>query len=137
MTTSRLGPVVVLDTNIVSYEFTGHAIAVQYDRHLRGTHSAISFVTLAEMYKGAYLAGWSAVQIDSLQRHLDRYMFISYDRSIARAWARIKADDPNDQIPCEDSWIAASALSFGCPVVTHDPNDFRGIHGLNVITELT
>ena len=35
----------------------------------------------------------------------------------------------------DDAWIAATAVAHGCPLVTHNPNDFTGITGLHTITE--
>jgi predicted nucleic acid-binding protein len=34
-----------------------------------------------------------------------------------------------------DAWIAATALAFAVPLVTHNPDDFKNVPGLTVITE--
>lgn len=39
-------------------------------------------------------------------------------------------------LPFADSWIAATALYLGLPLVTHNPADFQGIEALHVITDL-
>lgn len=38
-------------------------------------------------------------------------------------------------LPFADSWIAATALSLGLPLVTHNRADFEGIAGLTVVSE--
>ncbi|MBM4033746.1 MAG: type II toxin-antitoxin system VapC family toxin [Planctomycetes bacterium] len=48
---------VVLDTDLVSFIMKGHGRAGKYRRHLEGKTLAISFMTVGELFKGAYLAG--------------------------------------------------------------------------------
>lgn len=38
-------------------------------------------------------------------------------------------------IGIQDCWIAATALSYGLELVTHNPRDFANIPGLAIITE--
>lgn len=49
-------------------------------------------------------------------------------------WARLRLllRDSNQRMPVNDSWIAATALSLGVPVVTQD-DDYADIEGLDVI----
>jgi predicted nucleic acid-binding protein len=60
---------------------------------------------------------------------------IPIDEGIAAAWARlgIVLRDHGLRLPVNDSWIAATALSLGVPVVTQD-RDFANIPDLDVIT---
>jgi predicted nucleic acid-binding protein len=37
-------------------------------------------------------------------------------------------------IQVADAWIAATALLYGIPLVTHNPADFAGVDGLRLIT---
>jgi len=34
-----------------------------------------------------------------------------------------------------DAWIAATALAYSIPLVTHNYSDFKNISGLQIITE--
>lgn len=45
---------VVLDTNIVSYLMKGHALAEQYRPDLEGKTLAVSFMTVGELFEGAF-----------------------------------------------------------------------------------
>jgi len=46
--------------------------------------------------------------------------------------AEVHASRP---ISVQDAWIAATALRHGCPLVTHNRDDFAKITGLTVISE--
>jgi len=126
----------VLDTNIVSYLMKGHSLAALYRPHLTGKLLAISFVTVAEMFEGAYLAGWNATRVEQLETVLLGYVTIPSSPEICRRWARVRTDRRSQPISSNDGWIAATALAHNCPLVTHNPDDFRDIPGLTVITEL-
>jgi predicted nucleic acid-binding protein len=40
-------------------------------------------------------------------------------------------------VAAADAWIAATALVYGVPLITHDPRDFAGVAGLRVLTEVS
>ena len=56
------------------------------------------------------------------------------DVRVAEAWAslRVTLRDGRLRMPINDSWIAATALALGVPVVTQD-DDYLEIPGLAVI----
>jgi len=62
----------LLDTNIVSYLLKGHTLVARYQPHLVGHIPAVSFMTVAELYDGAMLAGWGARRWASLSAVLSR-----------------------------------------------------------------
>ena len=126
----------VLDTNIVSYLMKGHSLAELYRPHLTGKLLAISFITVAEMFEGAYLAGWNAIRVERLENVLVDYVTIPSSPELCRRWARVRTDRRSQPISSNDAWIAATTLAHDCPLVTHNPDDFRDIPGLTVITEL-
>jgi tRNA(fMet)-specific endonuclease VapC len=70
--------VVVLDTNIVSYLMKGHELACSYRRHLEGKTLAVSFMTVAELYEGAYRRGWGRRKMTALEAELRKYLVIPY-----------------------------------------------------------
>lgn len=59
---------------------------------------------------------------------------VPVDEVVATAWAylQILLRDQGLRMPVNDSWIAATALSLGVPVVTQD-NDYVQLLGLEVI----
>ena len=126
---------VVLDTNIVSYLIKGHSLAALYRPHFEGKTLAISFMTVGELYEGAYRRDWSPRRLVKLREELRNYLVIPYSPGICDAWGRIRAERKMQPISVDDAWIAASALTHACPLLTHNPSDFVGISGLQVITE--
>jgi predicted nucleic acid-binding protein len=62
---------------------------------------------------------------------------LSADEAVCLHWAEVKnnAHRIGRQISCEDAWIAATALAYDVPLVTHNPSDFYNVPGLTVITE--
>ena len=60
--------ILVLDTNIVSFLMRGHRLADIYRPHLEGCTLAISFMTVGELYEGAYRAGWGRERLTRLEK---------------------------------------------------------------------
>ena len=59
---------------------------------------------------------------------------VPIDTAVAEAWAalRVRLRDLGLRMPVNDSWIAATAISLGVPVVTQD-DDYVAIAGLDVV----
>jgi len=128
---------VVVDTNIVSYVFKKHAIADRYRRHLHGRVLSISFMTLAELYRWAYERNWGEKRREELQFHLRNYVLIPFEKDLCALWARIVAESrkAGRSVSHSDAWIAASALRYEAPLVTHNPRHFESVPGLELISE--
>jgi len=105
----------------------------RYRPLLDGHDLVISFMTVAELY-GAYQANWGAKRFRRLVRILDYYEIIDSSLEMSQKWGEIRFQRRAQTISPEDAWIAATALLLDAPLVTHNPKDFRGIRGLQVIT---
>jgi predicted nucleic acid-binding protein len=59
---------------------------------------------------------------------------VPIDQRVAEAWAslRVSLRDLGLRMPVNDSWIAATAIALGIPVVTQD-DDYLNAPGLGVI----
>lgn len=59
---------------------------------------------------------------------------VPIDGRVADSWAllRIRLRDRGQRMPVNDSWIAATAMSLGVPVVTQD-DDYAEVDGVQVI----
>jgi hypothetical protein len=59
---------------------------------------------------------------------------IPIDQAVAETWARLRLPlgDFGLRMPANDSWIAATAMALGIPVVTQD-DDYIHAPGLEVI----
>jgi predicted nucleic acid-binding protein len=97
---------------------------------------AISVITVGELRAGVL----AAVDVETRDRRLATLSEalaldpLPVDQPVAEAWARLRVllRDAQKRMPVNDSWIAATAISLGVPVVTQD-DDFVEVPGLAVL----
>ena len=132
-----MNTVVLVDTDVVSFLLKGDTRAQAYRPHLQGKTLAVSFMTVAELYRWAYARNWGERRLAWLETHLQTYVITPYDAALCRQWAMIcvERQRAGQPISVQDAWIAAAALRHDCPLVTHNRQDFEGINGLTVISE--
>jgi predicted nucleic acid-binding protein len=115
-------------------------IAREVARALDAAHApaslAVSIITVGELRAGVLGAQDLATRSRRLAT-LELVMTLEpvpIDASVAEAWAelRIRLRDAGTRMKVNDSWIAATALALGVPVVTQDA-DFDGVPGLHVV----
>ena len=123
----------MLDTNIVSYMMRGHRLAGLYRPHLEGHTLAISFMTVGELYEGAYRGAWGRAKLIKLWETIRTYVVLPFSIDVCREWGAIRCERRTRTISVDDAWIAATARTHRLPLVTHNPEDFRDIDGLDVL----
>ena len=124
----------VVDTSIISFLLKGHSLAQDYwERFLRRHLLAVSFMSVAELYRWPLLRGWGEKRTSDLLEHLAGYVVLPYDNAMSWEWARIMSRKGRP-ISTADAWIAATALAHHAPLVTHNPRHFSGIEGLKVLS---
>jgi tRNA(fMet)-specific endonuclease VapC len=106
-----------------------------YKPHLANHPLAISFMTLAELYEGASRGDWGAERRRHLEEIPDLFVVIMPDANLCARWGEVRWMRRRQPISGEDAWIAATAIEYDCPLVTHNARDFRDIPGLTIITE--
>ena len=97
---------------------------------------AISVITIGELRAGVL----AAVDLQTRDRRLSTLTAalalepVPVDERVADAWARLRVTlrDLGLRMPVNDSWIAATAISLGVPVVTQD-DDYVEVPGLAVV----
>lgn len=125
---------VVVDTSVVSYLLKGHSLARTYWlRFLQGRLLGISFMSVAELYRWPLQRGWSEKRTADLLEHLTTYAVLPYNDAMSWEWARIMSRKGRP-ISTADAWIAATALSYQAPLVSHNPRHFSDIKGLEVLS---
>ncbi len=97
---------------------------------------AVSVITIGELRAGVLAAGDLATR-DRRLATLTAVLAldpIPVDEDVAAAWARLRVSlrDRGQRMAVNDSWIAATALALGVPVVTQD-DDYVEVPGLAVI----
>jgi len=96
----------------------------------------VSVITIGELRAGVLAAG----DVESRNRRLAtltaalRLEPVPVDEGVGEAWAglRVQLRDSGLRMRVNDSWIAATALALGVPVVTQD-DDYVEVPGLTVI----
>lgn len=97
---------------------------------------AVSVITVGELRAGVLAAG----DVRTRDRRLATLTVVlgldpvPVDGDVAEAWARLRVllRDADARMPVNDSWIAATALALGVPVVTQD-DDYVELDDLAVI----
>jgi len=125
----------LLDTNIVSYLMRSDPLARLYRPRLANHSLAISFMTLAELYEGATRGNWGPGKRRYLDEIHDFFVVIPSDRKLCSRYGEIRGMRRRQPISAEDAWIAATAIEYACPLVTHNARDFHDIPGLTIVTE--
>jgi tRNA(fMet)-specific endonuclease VapC len=128
---------IVVDTNILSFELRRDTRAALYERHLHNQERAISFVTVAELHYGARKRNWGERRLHDLDATLRPYPVVYPDETVCRIWAEIVLTRERIGRPISenDAWIAACALRADSPLVTHNRKDFELVSGLQIISE--
>ena len=96
----------------------------------------VSVITIGELRAGVLAAS----DVETRSRRLGTLTEalalqpLPVDDRVSESWARLRLllSDSSQRMPVNDSWIAATALSLGVPVVTQD-DDYAEITGLDVI----
>jgi predicted nucleic acid-binding protein len=126
----------VVDTDVVSFLFKQDTRGIPYAQHLAGVTPLVSFMTLAELDYWALSARWGSARRQQMERFLQQFTIVLSDRDLCQRWADVyyacrRAGRP---IQTSDAWIAATALHFGAPLLTHNRADFAAVPGLTVVS---
>jgi predicted nucleic acid-binding protein len=125
----------IADTSLFIARESGRALAV----HSLPDEVAVSVITVGELRAGVL----AAHDVEVRDRRLATLTAVQsldplpVDDGVAGAWARLRVllRDAGRRMPVNDSWIAATAIAAGVPVLTQD-DDYDaaiGLGGLEVI----
>jgi tRNA(fMet)-specific endonuclease VapC len=132
-------PLVVVDTCVVSYLYSGVPLADKYRVRIGEHDKAISFMTFAELYYGTLKRDWSQERRDALLARVEQdYSVLPFDPDLCVQWAEVRDQTrrAGRLIGVADSWIAATALLYDAPLVTHNRKHFEVLEpGLPLISE--
>ncbi len=68
---------------------------------------------------------------------LRNYLIIPFNKELCKLWAQVSCQcrQSGHDIKANDAWIAATALLYRIPLITHNNRDFRDIPNLTVISQ--
>lgn len=131
---------VLLDTTVASLLHPKKKQDVwraQYEPHMKGQILAVSFQTVAELWSWAEENNWGSRRREGLGRFIERFLIIPYELELAKTWAQVitHCKRIGRRLEAGDAWIAATAVRFRIPLLTHD-RDHLGLNypDLNVIS---
>ena len=126
--------VLLVDTNIISYAYGEHSLWQDYAPLLEGQTLLVAAQSIAELRFGAKLKNWGERKRKRLEILLINYTVIYPNDDICTAWANVKVQSHQQGQPIRsaNAWIAATALAFEVPLVTHNKKDFEFIEGLEL-----
>ncbi len=127
---------VLVDTDVLSFIFKGDTRADLYARHLDGRRHSIALMTVAESRAWAIRSRWGIARLRSLEEMVGRHTVLSPNLQTAELWASISAHRARAgrRIETSDCWIAATAVQYQLPLVTHNGADYADIPGLIVLS---
>ena len=127
----------VVDTDVVSFLFKSEPVSQLYRKHLAGNILIISFMTLAEIRLGMLAARWGARRIALMEAFLEQFVLYTCDSELCHAWAYVTHSERarGRVINSQDAWIAATAIRYSIPLITHNRKHFEGVAGLTLISE--
>ena len=127
---------IVVDTDVVSFLFKNHQLRYHYDPELAGRVPLVSFMTVAELERWALQYRWSSNRLHGLRLYLERFTVVPSNEDLCRQWAEVMvaAQAAGRRIESADAWIAATALLYHAPLLTHNRRDYVGVPGLELIS---
>ncbi len=131
--------IVLVDTNVVSFLLKGDSRAQLYFAELQGKQLALSFMTVAELYQWAAIREWGEQRTRKLTQTLrGTYLVLSFDFALCQLWGGLRAQRRmlGTPISPQDAWIAATALHYDIPLITHNPKDFNNIPDLILVDKV-
>jgi predicted nucleic acid-binding protein len=123
---------IVLDTDVVSFLFKADTRAQMYLPQLQDRQWFISFMTEAEMEQWSLLANWGEKRVVWLRLFLSRFVVVPASHDLVLKWAEamVAARRNGRRIETADAWVAATALLYDAPLLTHNKADYLGVPGL-------
>lgn len=117
----------LLDTNIVSFFLKKDTRAGQFETIVKGRILALSFMSVAELYRWTIERSWGEERVEQLETALTRYAILAYDRELGWEWAKVMAQCSQQGITISpsDAWIAATACRYDLPLLTHNLKHFQ------------
>lgn len=125
-----------VDTDVASHMLRG-TVPAALARRLEGALICVTFVTVGELFRGAFHARWGRRRLEQLESFLDRLVRVPADSSVARRWGAVTGESlrAGAPLPHNDSWIAACCLTHELPLATMNVRHFGQVPDLSLVTE--
>jgi tRNA(fMet)-specific endonuclease VapC len=98
---------VLLDTDVSSFLLKGDSRASAYIQLIQGQRLALSFMTVAELFRWARVRKWGAARLSHLEQALAAYVILPTDIEMCRLWGQVRAERQSIGRPIspQDAWL--------------------------------
>jgi len=127
----------VVDTDVVSTVFAGRPGYEEDLMIMGGNQCVLSFMTLAELYRWPIARHWGPKREADLREYISKNYTLSLhcDEDLCSIWAEVieRAKASGRTIGVADAWVAATAIYYDAPLLTHNLAHFQYVMGLRFI----
>lgn len=130
-----IGRHVLLDTDVVSFILKSDSRAELYLPHLRDRPCVLSFQTTGELLRWAITKRWGTERRRRLDEFIRNCLVVPWSGPLSTKWAEVCAEGQARGRECKagDAWIAATALLYQIPLVSHNRADFEWMQSLGLV----
>ena len=127
---------ILVDTDVVGLLFAKHPESEHYAGEIAGNAALISFQSVAEIERWTVMRAWLPERCAYMHMYLERYTLIPSSPDLCRRWAEVLAAGEESGYPVTygNAWIAATALLYRVPLLTHNADRYRGIPALQTVS---
>ncbi|MBB4661570.1 putative nucleic acid-binding protein [Conexibacter arvalis] len=131
-----------MDTTVFIYLARGQERAQRFLPYVEGRRVVLSFVSVAELWRGAYAQQYGVARRRRLESDIAGTVVVQPTEDLAHEWARLSNEargmSPGHALgqkaQAHDAWIAATARLYKLPLLTED-SDFAGMPGLSLLLD--
>jgi predicted nucleic acid-binding protein len=127
---------VLVDTDVVGLLFANDPECEPYAAEIAGKVALVSFQTVAEVECWTVERAWTPERCAWMHLYLERYTAVPSSPDLCRRWAEVLAagEERGQPVTYGNAWIAATALLYRVPLLTHNLERYRGIPAVEAVS---
>jgi tRNA(fMet)-specific endonuclease VapC len=127
---------ILVDTDVVCLLFRNDPECEPYAGEIAGQVALVSFQTLGEVERWTVERGWPPERGAWMHMYLERYTVVPSSPDLCRRWAEVLAagEQMGQPVTYGNAWIAATALLYRVPLLTHNADRYHTIPALQTVS---
>jgi predicted nucleic acid-binding protein len=129
---------VLVDSDAFVHLARGKARAAVLAPYVENRRMVLSFVTVAEVRRGAYCLGYNEDSWRRLATDINAALVVAPSDELSHEWAKLSNEARamghalGQKSQAHDAWVAATGRLYGLPILTDDGH-FEGFPGLTLL----